>query len=133
MSKRHNPIASEPGYVASRINPETGEPIVLYDGPLAGFADKPRWVVVCALHGTIIAETNQRRARSLLRAPEAWCECCKTVAEPVPSVHIIPFRQKTPDEQEQELRIMAQRTKNDPEKVELFEKVYGVSPRMFWN
>lgn len=133
MSKRPNPLSAEPGYITSRKNPDTGESLVLYDGSVAGFKNEKKWVCVCALHGTIISESNQRRARALLRSPSLWCECCRSISDPTPILHIVPFQQKTPDDQEREMRVMAQKTKDNPEKVELFEKVYGVSPKAFWN
>lgn len=133
MVKRPNPQAAEPGYVTSRLNPDTGEPIVLYDGPVAGFKEKQRWIVVCAAHGSLVPETNQRRARALLRTPALWCESCRRAATPLPTLHVVPFPQRTPEEQERELRFMAQKAKDNPEKVALFEQVYGVSPYRFWD
>jgi hypothetical protein len=128
------PHADEAGFVCARANPRSGQDIVLYDAKESGFDEtKGRWVIFCVAHGTTLQQTNQRRARKLMGSPETWCTgCCRTeetayVAQPVP------FNLKTPEEQVRELRFAATLVRGNPEKAELFERVYGVKPDSFWN
>lgn len=133
MKGRHNPHLNEPGYIYSRFNKDNDDWIVLYDGSIAGLKEKGRWVVSCAAHGTLISETNQRRAKKLMAEPEKWCDTCKSIKTPRPTLHIIPFEKKSPEDKNIELKKMAEKIKDNPEKFDMFEEVYGVRPNLYWD
>lgn len=137
MAKRShsNPHADEAGYVAASLNARTGQYVVLYDGRLAGFdTSEGHWTVFCVTHGSFCCETNQRRARKLMKEPAVWCEECRDVDE-APRIprRVVPFSLKSPEEQQKELRFMAKMVKGNAEKVALFETIYGVKPDAFWD
>lgn len=128
------PHADEAGFVATKMNMLNGQDIVLYDAEVAGFdLNDGRWVVVCHSHGTTTHESNQRRARKLMAGPAAWCSGCRhsTVPE-VKRLRLMPFEMKSPEEQAREMRFAAKRVRGNPEKIALFESVYGVKPDEFY-
>ncbi len=130
------PHADEAGFVTAKNNHRTQQDNVLYDAKDSGFEEaEGRWVVFCVAHGSVAHETNQKRARKLLSTPETWCGHCRTLAEPqnpVSNAPLVPFALKPPEDQERELRFAAMMVKDNPEKIALFERVYGVKPESYW-
>lgn len=129
------PHADEAGFITAKVNMLSGQDIVLYDGEVAGFdlADG-RWVVVCHAHGSTEHETNQRRARKHMATPEAWCSGCRQSkrTEPTRTMRLVPFGMKTPAEQAREMRFAARRIQGNPEKIALFERIYGEKPDAYY-
>lgn len=122
----------EDGFVEARANPYTAQDVILYDADGTGFDRKDgRWVVYCAEHGETTQETNRRRAQKLMREPEAWCSKCGRVEkdEEVDGLAAkpVPFSQKSPEDQAREIRYAAMLVEASPEKVALFERIYGVA------
>lgn len=130
------PHADEAGFITAKTNHRTQQDNVLYDAKDSGFDEtEGRWVVFCVAHGSVAQETNQKRARKLLSTPETWCGHCRSLAEPQPPVSTarpVPFALKTPQDQERELRFAAMMVRDNPEKIALFERVYGVKPEGYW-
>lgn len=129
------PHVDEAGFVAAKASTLNGQDIVLYDAEVAGFDLRDgRWVVVCHAHGATAHETNQRRARKMMGEPAQWCGGCRQVTEPpVTKLRLMPFALKTPEEQAREMRFAARLVKGNPEKIALFEHVYGTTPDKFYD
>lgn len=126
------PHVDEDGFVEARPNPYTAQDVVLYDADGSGFDRKDgRWVVYCAEHGEIAQETNRRRAQKLMREPEQWCSKCGRVEKDDEAdglaVKPVPFAMKSPADQAREIRYAAMLVEASPEKVALFERIYGVA------
>lgn len=76
--KLHN---REAGYVAERMNPHVaGRKVVIYRAVEQGIDVLGTYAVVCDAHGTIASETSVLRARLSMKAPENFCEKCRTLA-----------------------------------------------------
>jgi hypothetical protein len=128
--------ADEQGFVVARTNPNTNRSVVLYSGEEAGFdITEGKWTIFCTDHGTFANESNQRRARKLMREPHQWCPECKKLQEQAPDLpaKLVPYDQKDADQKAKELRFMANIVKLKPEKAKLFEIAYGVSAERYWD
>lgn len=129
-SREPNSRADEPGFVAAN------KQVVLYSGEEAGFdTTEGKWTIFCTEHGAFASESNQRRARKLMREPHHWCPECKKLQEQVPDLpaKLVPFEQKDADQKAKELRFMANIVKHKPEKASLFERAYGVRAEQYWD
>lgn len=130
-----SPFDEELGCVCSRKNTITNEWVILYDGEEAGMNTKDgRWQMYCSEHGSVISETNKTRAKKALKTPEQWCKSCKRktkakIGQPMRKVVDI----QDDDKLEREMRFWANKARDNPEKCQIFEKIYGVKPDGFWD
>lgn len=140
-SRRTNcPHADDAGYVSSRRSALTNLHVVLYDGAKAGMeCAAGRWCTICTAHGTVGYHRTRVNGREALKAPAQWCQECGKIASGgdaqeanVPLV-IRPFRLKSPEEKERELRFWAKKVRDNPEKTSLFVEAYGVRPEPYWD
>jgi hypothetical protein len=125
----------EAGFVCARDNEITRNKVILYDGY---FAELPivegRWSLFCSEHGTLVADTNKRRAIKRLKDPTEWCGECAAKREhdlhrPMRTV----LDERSPDDLDREMCFWAKMARNNPEKCMLFETIYGVSPEAYWD
>ncbi len=131
------PHADDVGYVSSRRSALTNQFIVLYDGSAAGMdVAKGRWCTICTAHGTMGFHRTRVLGREALRAAATWCEECGKIAagsDEIPLPVIRPFRLKTPEGKEHELRFWAKKVRDNPEKTRLFVEAFGVKPDSYWD
>lgn len=76
--RRHTAACpSYDGYRAHKIAPN-GMLVVLVNAREAGLSSDPeeKWMLICDLHSTILSDTNKRRIRGWMDAPQEWCEDC---------------------------------------------------------
>jgi hypothetical protein len=134
MMQKTIPHQDEDGFVKAKLNPNTDEYVVLYDGHESGMdTDHGRWSIFCAAHGSIHGETNRQRAIKLLNVPEKWCKACANIIEERTQTLTIKIKpQKSPENREKELRFWAKKAKNSPEKQALFEQMFGERPDAYW-
>jgi hypothetical protein len=130
------PYDEDLGFVTSRRSSGNSF-VILYDGIEAGFdTSAGRWNMFCPDHGTLVPETNKAKATKMLKDPLVWCKSCAR-AKKRKERSALPMKlvviEKTAEEQDREKRFWATLTKNNPEKQELFEKMYGVRPDQFWD
>lgn len=65
------------GWRSTHLARETGRPVSVYDGELAGMdTDGGRWQTVCENHGHIISHESLALARSHASNPLGWCGAC---------------------------------------------------------
>jgi len=125
-----NPHKDEAGYITSKPNELSGSFCVLYDAKQAGFeASNGRWAVFCAAHGVILAHKNKKTATSLLREPQRWCNACKDMDDLQHAEHVLTLRHARCDDEQ--IRLWAKLARGNPEKVRLFEDIYGMKPDEF--
>lgn len=134
MARKNTPFDDEDGFITASSNPYIDGYVVLYDGHEAGFdAEGGRWKMFCSAHGTMQSETNRKRANKQLGAPEAWCRTCARLLEDRTQTRTVQVRTfQKPIDKESELRFWAKKAKNNPEKQELFERMFGVRPDAYW-
>lgn len=77
------PYNDRAGYVASLRSGVVGSDgkrgwVVIYIGEEQGIpeSDGGKYAVVCETHGTLVQTTNLPNARSAMKDPREWCECC---------------------------------------------------------
>lgn len=132
--KSPTPYDDELGCVCVRKNIISGEWAVLYDARLAGMSESDgRWKMLCSEHGAIVSERTKAQASKALRSPETWCKNCKRKAKaktkPMKPIVVSDDKEKL----EREMCLLANKVRNNPEKCEIFEKIYGVKPDQYWS
>lgn len=137
MARKSIPHNGEAGFIAAINNPRTDLYIVLYDSKQAGFkGDCAKYTLFCAAHGSTCCETNVRRAKSLMKTPNFWCDGCEQIEDDGgwnEDLKVVPYDLKSPEEQDREMRILARMIKGDAEKAALFKAVYGINPDLYWD
>lgn len=132
------PYDDETGCVCARHNTITQQWSVLYDGEETGMSTVDgKWKMWCSEHGSVASETNKARATKALKFPETWCDNCKREAK-LKLNNKQPMRKVLIAEQDferldREMRFWANKARNNPEKCEIFEKIYGTKPDKFWD
>ena len=138
MARKKLAHTGEAGFLSAWLNPRTDLYVVLYDSSEAGFKNDrhAKYTLFCAAHGTTCCESNVRRAKSLMKTPDFWCQDCAKIeddGQDAPALKVVPYDLKSPEEQDREMRLMAQMIRGDVEKARLFETVYGVRPDLYWD
>lgn len=123
-----NPHKEEAGYQKAKYNEISGAFCVLYDAEKAGFevSSSGKWVVFCSCHGVLVAHENKQVASELLRDPKRWCNVCKQIIAVEEAEKLLNIRHARCDEEQ--MLMWAKLAKGNPEKIALFEKIYGEDP-----
>jgi hypothetical protein len=119
--------SKEYGFVCSCKNNLTGKENVLYDTDVD---EKYHWVISCISHAKSLSQSNKTEAKKLLKKPELWCSGCKELEEIIHAEKLLNNSCNRPDEEQ--LKSWAKIAKGNPEKCEIFEKIYGLKPDLFW-
>lgn len=138
MARKKLAHTGEAGFLSAWLNPRTDLYVVLYDSAEAGFKSdrQSKYTIFCAAHGTTCCESNLRRAKSLMKTPDFWCKECGQIEDDTaeqPTLKVVPYDLKTPEDQDYEMRVLAQMIRGDAEKIQLFETVYGIKPDLYWD
>lgn len=118
--------SSEIGFVCSCINTLTDEENVLYDTKT-----KPRWNLTCIAHASNSQQLNKKIATKLLKSSELWCSVCFELDDMKKAEKILNKIENRPDDQQ--LKLWANLVKGNQEKCDIFEKIYGFKPDLYWS
>lgn len=79
MSKPRKQHASEPGYIAERMNPYfAGRKVAIYEAAPQGIdTNGRRFAIVCDAHSAIGCATSLAKARAKMKNPESFCLDCR--------------------------------------------------------